>query len=218
MADIELTTEEFNAKLAEAKADGLKNLIEGTTWKDVDGMKESALNADKKISELGGENKTLTEKLTEAQKQKEASDIKTTKTNEPEAKTPEEVIESLSEKEAEILDAAIVKNPDLKKKIAEGGEKAQAEAILAVRDQIPKEIPDNLFSTIAKGKGKKITKLDENSIASLLSSSFEKSRKKGLTPATLGVGGRVATSPDTDEAPVIRGGGGLSELAAEERP
>lgn len=115
-----------------AQAAALK-VLEGTSFKSLEDLKNAQIEAAKKIGEQGTELGELRKKV-----------------KEPDApqQTDDEVISSISEEEAEALALLYDKNKDIARQIDAGGKKAQAEAIKSLREVKPRGTPSNPFKKV----------------------------------------------------------------------
>lgn len=141
--------EEARSQAATSKESELKKILEGTSFKSLEDLKNAHANAEKKISEQGTELGELRKK------------VSTPATSQ----TDDEVIASLSEEESEALAALYDKNKDIAKQIDSGGKKAQAEAIRSLREVKPKGATTNPFKKVdAAEKGRNLSKMIQDAI------------------------------------------------------
>lgn len=224
---MEISEQELKEKLEQAKKEGRseleKSITEGTTWRNLDALKDSALNADRKISELGEGRKQMERERDEARREIETLKKATAKPSEPppEPQKKEErkesardILATMTPDEEKVLDDMCEQTPALKKAVATGGEKAMAEALLRLRESMPKETAKNLFASYRSSQ-KSISPED---VQTLLDKALE--ARKGKQRGPVIPGAQPAQKPagaEEEEFRPIRTGGGMLELAARDQ-
>jgi hypothetical protein len=234
---MEITEQELQQKLEAAKAEGAvtaeKKLVEGTTWTSAQALRESAVNAERKIGEHGqkiGELKTQLESAkTELETVRKAGtsgaggngdgkggngDGKTANESDPKI-----LLATMSDKESEALDALIEADKDLKKQVTEakGDElpKKMAELLQGYRKLQPTNlnVVDKPFSSFRKA----ISTGGAKSTEELLKKAMDSYQSRKRIPA--GSRASYATSNgqgNEDTAPVRSSGGAMEFRRVEE--
>ena len=235
---MELTEEELRQREETARQEGRarfeSELVQGTTWQNATAMKESATNAENKISEIGQQRKTLEDQLADANREREELKAKQSGNQSGDQGgqggggqgrngggngddqgsstqiDPETILKSMSDKEANELDALAAHDEELKKAVASGDKKKMAEIVVAYRDMAPKQTTDKPFSSYRENSaGGGATSLQD-----MLKRADDSYRKRKRVPT--GGGRASAPSGDVDDdstrrAPV-RAGGGMFEM------
>lgn len=209
-----------------ARAQVETEIINDTSWKSLGAMKDSAINADKRIGEET--TKTKAEQTRAESLQVMLDDVKKNGATEDDAKAAadaaaaaaaaasatdedhKKILQSMTDDEAKKLDAAVKANPALEATLKTGGEKAMAEALTSIRELDPpkddKGKPkDGLF-----GNWKQTDKNERPlSIKEQLEASLNSRNKKNRAPISGDLGGLRTPIQSDDDGPAVRADGGL---------
>jgi len=119
---------------------------------------------------------------------------------------PDEVLESISEEEAAILDSVLndPKNAELKKRVALGGTAAMAEFVQAYRAEAPVDLSVPLFSSLKKKKAETVQK---SSIAKEVKALFSQrnNEERNNLAASMPTGAPVYRPRDAESKPIVGG-------------
>lgn len=119
---------------------------------------------------------------------------------------PEDVLESISEEEAAILDGVLndPKNAELKKRVALGGTAAMAEFVQAYRAEAPVDLSAPLFSSLKKKKAETVQK---SSIAKEVKALFSQrnNEERNNLAASMPTGAPVYRPRDAESKPMVGG-------------
>ena len=119
---------------------------------------------------------------------------------------PVEVLESISDEEAEILDGVLndPKNAELKKRVALGGKEAMAEFVQAYRAEAPVDLSASLFTGLRKKKSDTVSKTSIAKAVKDLFSQHNADEKNNLAAAM--PAGAAVTSQSKTEKQLMVGG------------
>lgn len=149
----------------------------------------------KKLAELG-------EKLPDDDGKEKGAEPK----DKGEKPKPEDVLESISEEEAAILDGVLndPKNAELKKRVALGGTAAMAEFVQAYRAEAPVDLSAPLFSSLKKKKAETVQK---SSIAKEVKALFSQrnNEERNNLAASMPTGAPVYRPRDAESKPMVGG-------------
>lgn len=149
----------------------------------------------KKLAELG-------EKLPDDDGKEKGAEPK----DKGEKPKPEDVLESISEEEAAILDGVLndPKNAELKKRVALGGTAAMAEFVQAYRAEAPVDLSAPLFSSLKKKKAETVQK---SSIAKEVKALFAQrnNEERNNLAASMPTGAPVYRPRDAESKPMVGG-------------
>lgn len=149
----------------------------------------------KKLAELG-------EKLPDDYGKEKGAESK----DKGEKPKPEDVLESISEEEAAILDGVLndPKNAELKKRVALGGTAAMAEFVQAYRAEAPVDLSAPLFSSLKKKKAETVQK---SSIAKEVKALFAQrnNEERNNLAASMPTGAPVYRPRDAESKPMVGG-------------
>jgi len=195
---------------ADARALAEQETLKDTSWKSLEALKESALNADRKISDVVREKgeiekkaQSLESRLKELGEKSSAGDDEPTK-----------VIATMTEKEAKHLDALCKADKNLHEAIKQGGKEAKAKALTMLREKTPVDDDSGgLFSVELKRNANGTVDLD----AMFDKANENYAKRHGLPAArrTSGVAARATKTDDEDKTRPIRASGGALEFAAD---
>ena len=119
---------------------------------------------------------------------------------------PEDVLDSISEEEAAILDGVLndPKNAELKKRVALGGTAAMAEFVQAYRAEAPVDLSVPLFSSLKKKKAETVQK---SSIAKEVKALFSQrnNEERNNLAASMPTGAPVYRPRDAESKPIAGG-------------
>lgn len=202
-------------------------LLKDTTWKSPQDMRESALNADKRIGESVRKEKAAEERAkaieTELSTLKEKGNANKGNDGqgEEEIKDPASILRTMSADEEKMLDELVRQDANLKSQVLSGGEKAMAKTLLSLRKLSGSgkgANPDSPFSDWKKSSATN----PAVSIEQLVKQAHEQYLKRVRTPSSRSAGARPAiiregSGSDDDSRPAVRAGGGLREFAAPNR-
>jgi len=197
-----------------------EGIIKDTSWKSLDAVKESAVNADKRINEAVNKEKETSEKvktleaqLEEVKKEKENKSV-TPEPTPPVEKNPEEILSTITDKERTELDAMLKSSKELQDKVSSEGKKGMAEILESHRKTAPKE--PLTFSSLGKDE----IKTNNNGTVDLddiVTKARDNYRKRNGSPVTPPRSGSPAPVIDNgvEERPTVKSGGGMKEFAAD---
>jgi len=195
---------------ADARALAEQETLKDTSWKSLEALKESALNADRKISDVVREKGEIESRAQSLEsKLKELGDKPGTSDDEP-----SKVIATMSEKEAKHLDALCKTDKNLREAIKQGGKEAKAKAITMLREKAPVEDDSGgLFSVELKRDANGTVDLD----AMFDKANENYAKRHGLPAArrTSGTAALAGKNDDEDRSRPIRASGGALEFAAD---
>ena len=220
--------EEVAAKAATTvKSQVESEIVKDTSWKSLEAMKESALNADKRIGESVLKEKEAVGKLVALEVQ--LAEVKKSGGKPPEdgkkdddlaVKDPASFLRTMSEAEEKKLDEMTKSNPALRKEILASGEVGMAKALQHLRKIVPAESqavdPEAPFGSWRKNVGKKDSG-GAVALEDLLSKAHEDYQKRHRIPGSSGsrtVARSEGEAVDEDAPPPKRAGGGMRVMAA----
>jgi len=199
-------------------------IIKDTTWKSLGAMKESAMNADKRIGESVQKEKEASEKAKTLEGQIEELKKKggTPPAGKPEddvSKDPASFLRTITDAEEKKLDEMMKSNPVLRKEVLASGEVGMAKALQHLRKITPPEDKtikeDAPFSSWRKtaGKGGQV------SLEEMMTKANEEYQKRHRIPNSTGNRGAPAAGAmvegEEDVPQHRRGGGGMDVMAAD---
>jgi len=166
---------DLRGKIADAEAK-LEKERSARTKTDSEFMRQSNEIGEmrKKLAEFGADQP--------AAPSKEKKDVK-----------PEDVLDSISEEEASVLDGVLndPKNADLKKRVALGGTSAMAEFVQAYRAEAPVDLSVSLFSGL---KQKKADTVQKSSIAKAVKDLFAQHNAEEKNNLPAGIPGSASAN------------------------
>ena len=208
---------------ADARALAEQETLKDTSWKSLEALKESALNADRKISDVVREKgeiekkaQSLESRLKELGEKSSAGDDEPTKVIATIAgdDEPTKVIATMTEKEAKHLDALCKADKNLHEAIKQGGKEAKAKALTMLREKTPVDDDSGgLFSVELKRNANGTVDLD----AMFDKANENYAKRHGLPAArrTSGTAALAGKNDDEDRSRPIRASGGALEFAAD---